>query len=964
MAVADLDYVQVVGRFAAAVGDQTDADAFPDVLWCNAGSVSIEPLIELARIPGFTGGPVTVGAQVITASINSQGWLTWNGQPSVWVVDLTSAKVNPSIAATGATHRVRFTDVSATLENGTVVTVKIPDATVRIAGPGPVDLTLLMPLNPGAQILLTTGPTGPTGPIGATGPQGTPGTGTVNVPDLGRNLLPNPTAGLVSTGFFNSGAFGAAGRTLAGYEGRTGVTYTTTSAAGGLSLSAFTDYAFVTPGVIYTASQWVKASAAMQVQAVIQHDNAAGTTTLSTAAGPVVTLAADTWTRMSAFAPCPTGGGRTRVVLFAQPTAAGQVVTWSSLMVHEGPTALDYFDGSMPGHYWAGTAHASVSVKALYDADDVVRTEKTPELARNLALNPSPVGNGFGGWIAGDPSPIAYGTDSGIPYVQYTADAGSDDGTQRAIMRTVGLATGENHTATVEVWINRAGGVIYPEWVTDGYAAGATVPGQPGATLFGGIPAVTVPANTWVEVSFTRRVTNSAPNNAVGSAVQWLTSGLGADGALVRFRRARMIAGTRVLPHFDGDTPGARWTGVPGASPSVKALPLRHETLVDAPELARNLLVSTAFERGPGAWTIGYGSTGVVAPVAGVLGPDGSAVAAITNATAGGAMAARLGTYAGTANQARVVAGRTYTYQVRVRHASVSRTIQATIYWHDASGGLLTPTAVQTQTTAAFSTIVVRGVAPTGAAGAVVQFDVLSTVGVETFYFTNPSFTEGPGTLPPFNGDMPGCRWAGTPNLSESVRVLHGPADEALLTWLDAGRAQGVGSPEGVVPAPVGTRYVDTLNTNGATSWVKVGGTGNTGWRVVHGNTGSRRVETAPGLLAAGWTCGYAVVRRDNGVVTARFSGLRRDAALTNAAWVTAVTLPAGFGTDGAAAGVEAGVTANAGARWQLVSGDTLQLLARDAASYPANTPWELSLVFHAASGAPPWPTTLPGAFA
>ena len=56
----------------------------------------------------------------------------------------------------------------------------------------------------------------------------------------------------------------------------------------------------------------------------------------------------------------------------------------------------------------------------------------------------------------------------------------------------------------------------------------------------------------------------------------------------------------------------------------------------------------------------------------------------------------------------------------------------------------------------------------------------------------------------------------------------------------------GTGSPEGVVTAPVGSRYADEAATNGAILWVKATGTGSTGWKVAYADTGTRRV-VAPG---------------------------------------------------------------------------------------------------------------------
>lgn len=49
---------------------------------------------------------------------------------------------------------------------------------------------------------------------------------------------------------------------------------------------------------------------------------------------------------------------------------------------------------------------------------------------------------------------------------------------------------------------------------------------------------------------------------------------------------------------------------------------------------------------------------------------------------------------------------------------------------------------------------------------------------------------------------------------------------------------RGVGMPNGVVEAPIGTTYVDTAKTNGALKWIKTTDGGNTGWKVAEGDTG------------------------------------------------------------------------------------------------------------------------------
>ena len=74
----------------------------------------------------------------------------------------------------------------------------------------------------------------------------------------------------------------------------------------------------------------------------------------------------------------------------------------------------------------------------------------------------------------------------------------------------------------------------------------------------------------------------------------------------------------------------------------------------------------------------------------------------------------------------------------------------------------------------------------------------------------------------------------------------------------------GTGFPNGVVTAPVGSIYIDTAVTNGASSWIKKSGTGNTGWQVLEGNTGRRNITS----LCANVTSGNVYLMRDGNIVT------------------------------------------------------------------------------------------------
>lgn len=56
------------------------------------------------------------------------------------------------------------------------------------------------------------------------------------------------------------------------------------------------------------------------------------------------------------------------------------------------------------------------------------------------------------------------------------------------------------------------------------------------------------------------------------------------------------------------------------------------------------------------------------------------------------------------------------------------------------------------------------------------------------------------------------------------------------------GGLSGMGSPEGSLSATIGTIYTDMAGTNGAIRWIKTSATGNTGWRVLWGDTGERDI--------------------------------------------------------------------------------------------------------------------------
>ena len=80
----------------------------------------------------------------------------------------------------------------------------------------------------------------------------------------------------------------------------------------------------------------------------------------------------------------------------------------------------------------------------------------------------------------------------------------------------------------------------------------------------------------------------------------------------------------------------------------------------------------------------------------------------------------------------------------------------------------------------------------------------------------------------------------------------------------------GTGMPNGKVSAPIGTTYVDMNVTNGALKWIKHSGNGNTGWKVLIGDTGWRTLNS---VSRAGNS--FIKIRRVNNLVTYQFGGLQ-----------------------------------------------------------------------------------------
>ena len=118
------------------------------------------------------------------------------------------------------------------------------------------------------------------------------------------------------------------------------------------------------------------------------------------------------------------------------------------------------------------------------------------------------------------------------------------------------------------------------------------------------------------------------------------------------------------------------------------------------------------------------------------------------------------------------------------------------------------------------------------------------------------------------------------------LRIEETAPDGALTIWEnttevktqslkvnDVSHLYGTGQPNGRIAAPPGSTYTDTAVTCGAVKWVKMWGTGNTGWTVTYGDTGWRDIKA---LLDPFWDSTSNIqLRRIGKIVYLRSSSLK-----------------------------------------------------------------------------------------
>lgn len=147
---------------------------------------------------------------------------------------------------------------------------------------------------------------------------------------------------------------------------------TTNPAGGGGNINTIEN---VTEGKVYNLSVWVKSSVSRSYRPSVNYYGSAGATGtfVGSKNGDYVIIPANVWTRLSVVSDAlPVGTVSIRLGVGAAVVAAnspqfavGDTVRFDDVMVTEGVTLQDYFDGSTNGGTWVGEPNASASTKVI-----------------------------------------------------------------------------------------------------------------------------------------------------------------------------------------------------------------------------------------------------------------------------------------------------------------------------------------------------------------------------------------------------------------------------------------------------------------------------------------------------------------------------------------------------------------------------------------------------------------------
>ncbi len=389
---------------------------------------------------------------------------------------------------------------------------------------------------------------------GATGAQGTPGTGTVTTPVLSKNFYKNPELANLSS--WNQEANTTI--TLLPGQGRNGHNaFQVEHTSSGAAVSAATYLEGLTVGTVYTVSVYTERVKGSEGFFIV---TSGGTTIAADQLNPgiapkllyVTFRATETYVTVYHYNSRAENGNASQNI--------GSAFKISEPMLNEGYKPESFFHGNEPGCYYVSTG----CIKALYDADDVVRVEQLPALDRNLWAD------GLAALVFGAAVEDSAHALFGPTAIKITPGAASYSGTAwnnhvgaNAIndVSGDGIKVGRRYTwsawfySEVDRDLNLA-----PDWMSVEAIGSEGNGGQYG----GSSNAVRLNANGWARYSFTGTATSLNPqyvrNNAAPEGTPFWVDGW-------------MVTETpNPVDYFDGDTPGCRWTR---DRRSIKSLPSR-----------------------------------------------------------------------------------------------------------------------------------------------------------------------------------------------------------------------------------------------------------------------------------------------------------------------------------------------------------------------------------------------------
>lgn len=167
-----MQYARITGRLAAMAGDNpTQTGGQPTITYATGGQVKFDPLVSREQAAGLFIVP-----PAIYFDIDPNGWLTRNGQPHGYILDLGDPTLPTSVDRSQGAYQVSF--IGVTVAGQTIEIESFycnPDAANNDTidpdtGVTPNDLSQLAPL--AALSGLTQITRGPAGPPGAAGPAG------------------------------------------------------------------------------------------------------------------------------------------------------------------------------------------------------------------------------------------------------------------------------------------------------------------------------------------------------------------------------------------------------------------------------------------------------------------------------------------------------------------------------------------------------------------------------------------------------------------------------------------------------------------------------------------------------------------------------------------------------------------------------------------------------------------------